>query len=197
MPFALVSGGAVRAHTMKTPAYEPPVIHCFAPSITHVVAVSARGRPHPSGIAPRVGLAQREAPGRVLAAGEARAVVLLLRVGPEPRDGLAHHVRDAHHHGGRRARTRDLLHRQRVRDDTGLGAAELGRDVDRHESEVGQALEDLAREPLGRVDVGGLRGDDARGEVARGLLDEELRLVEVEVHGKESHTLAPEEICKP
>ena len=46
-------------------------------------------------------------------------------------------------------------------------------------------LQDLAGEPLGRVDVGGLGGDDARGEVARGLLDEELRLVEVEVHGKE------------
>ena len=35
MPFALVSGGAVRAHTMNRPAYPPPVIHCFAPSRTH------------------------------------------------------------------------------------------------------------------------------------------------------------------
>jgi hypothetical protein len=35
MPFAAVSGGDVRAHTMKTPAYDPPVIHCFAPSMTH------------------------------------------------------------------------------------------------------------------------------------------------------------------
>ncbi len=171
---------------MKTPAALPPEIHCLLPRSTHPSGVAAGRRLHPGRIAPGVGLAQREAPEPLAALRQERAVVGLLRRGPEPHDRLAHHVGDAHRHRGRRARARHFLDRERVRDCSGARPAELRRDVHRHQAQVTETVHDLVRYRLGGVDRRRARHDDALGEVPRGLLDEGLR-----VAGREVHLSAP------
>ena len=66
-------------------------------------------------------------------------------------------VVDAHDHARRRARARDLLHRQRVRDGVDAGAALLLGDRDAEEPELGHALDELRAGTVLAIDLGGLR----------------------------------------
>jgi hypothetical protein len=63
---------------------------------------------------------------------------------------------------------RDLHHGERIRHDARLRAAELRGDVDAHEPELGEALQDLEREALLAVELGRDGLDHALGVVARG-----------------------------
>ena len=79
---------------------------------------------------------------------------------------------------------RQLLEHEHVRDEVGAGAAVLLRHADAEQPELGQRCEQLPREPVRAIPLGGVRLDLGAGEVARERLDLALLRRQLEVHGR-------------
>ncbi len=120
------------------------------------------------GAAPR--LAQAERACQRLAAGDGGDPARPLGVGAEGLDDLADHVVDAHRHGDRRVRARDLRDGEAVGDDAGVGAAVSLADVDAHQPEAGHAAQVVGRELAARVASSGRRSQRIVAEAAGDLL---------------------------
>ena len=141
---------------MSVPAF---VMKIFEPLTTHEPSrSSARVRVAP-GVRARAGLGQPER-GELPARGEVgQPLALLLLVAEEqdrhrPERGVrGHRDRD----GG--VDPRQLLDRDRVRERVGAGAAVLLRDRDAHQPELGHLGDELVREALLAVELGGERRD--------------------------------------
>ena len=89
--------------------------------------------------------------------------------------------RDRH----RRVDPRQLLDGDRVRERVGPGAAVLLREGHAHQAELGELGDQLVREAVLAVELGGYRRDPLLGELADGRANELVLGREVEVHSVE------------
>ena len=89
-------------------------------------------------------------------------------------------------HGDRdadaRVAARELLEHEHVGEEVRAGAAVLLRHADAHQPELGELGEDVAREVVLAIPLGGVRLDLGADEVARERLDLLLLGGELEVH---------------
>ena len=135
------------------------------------VAVGLGARPQRAGVGAGLGLGQRER-AEMLAARERRheARPLLLRPEGEQRQRRRARV---HRDGDADARVgaRELLEHEDVGEEVGAGAAVLLRHADAHQAELGELREDLAREAMLAIPLGGVRLDLLPREVAGQRLD--------------------------
>ena len=88
--------------------------------------------------------------------------------------------RDRHPHAGVRAR--ELLQHEDVREKVRARAAVLLGDAHAHEPELGELRDQLVREPMVAVPVGGVRDDLRLGELPGQPLDRALVDGQLEVH---------------
>ncbi len=110
-----------------------------------------------------------------------------LRVGAEREDrqrarARVHRDRDADAGVG----ARELLEHEDVRHEVGARAAVLLRHADAQQAEIPELGEQLAREPVRAIPVGGVRLDLGGGELARNRLDLALLRRELEVHARQT-----------
>ena len=164
---------------MSVPAF---VMKIFEPLTTHSPSRSSAVVREAAGVRARARLGQPE--GRQLpAGGEVRQPLPLLLLRPEEQDrhrperGVrGHRDRD------RRVDPRQLLDRDRVRERVGARAAVLLGHGHAHQPELGQLRDELVREAVLAVELGGDRSDTLLRELADGRADELVLGREVEVH---------------
>ena len=129
------------------------------------VALRVGARPQCAGVGAGLGLGQGERT-EMLAPRERRheAGALLLRPVREQRQrrrARVHRNRDT----DTRVGTRELLQHDDVGEEVGAGAAVLLRHAHAHQAELGELREDVPREPLLAVPLGGVRLDLLPGEI--------------------------------
>ena len=138
-----------------------------------LVAVAARRRPHRCGVGARPGLGERVR-GQHLAGGEAREEPrpLLLRPGElEPERAELLHGEDQ---PARRADLRDLLDRDEREERPGSRAAVLLVEEEPEDAVLAEELDDVPRELVRLVDLGGARRDALARDRPHELADLEL-----------------------
>ena len=137
-----------------------------------VVPIALRAGLERDGVAAVPGLGERVGTDD-LARRDARQVLLLLLLGAELDDRRRdERILDRGRHTCRRTAAIDLLERYRERLVAEAGAAELLRDQETEEAEVGQRLPVLGREPLFAIETCRRWLQHIIGEVSRGLLDQ-------------------------
>src|SRR4029453_18336912 len=154
-------------------------------AVEHVViAVARRDRRLVRGVGAGLRLREREAAGGE-AGGDRPEELLALRVGAEPVERVAvERVVDRHDDRVARARPRDLLEGDDVRDRAGAAAAPPLGDRHAHEPELAHALDRLVREAAVAIDLGGDGPDLGVGELPHRRLDHLLLVGQFQPPGR-------------
>ena len=163
----------------RVPPVRDPLLRAGdAPAVAFRVGARAQRARVRSGL----GLGERER-AEMLAARERRHEARPLLVGAEREERQRHRTRV---HGDRHAdagvRARELLEHEDVREEVRARTPVLLGDARSHQAELGELREELAREAVVAIPLGGVRLDLLAGEFARERLDLALLRAEVEIH---------------
>ena len=146
-------------------------MNCFAPEMCQPPSSRVADVRSDAGVGSRLGLGQREGADQ-LAARERRHEARPLLLGAEAQQRQGHGAR-VHGDGDADAgvAARELLDHEHVGEEVRPGAAVLLRHADAHQAELGELREDVAREVVLAIPLGGVRLDLGADEVARERLD--------------------------
>ena len=181
-PRAPAVAGSVRANSTNVPAREPFVIHCFAPFSTQpspsaaaVVRSEPASEPEPGSVSAN---APRCSPRARGGTKRARCSSVPNARSRERRGARVH--RDRHADTGIRAR--ELLEHENVGEEVRARSAVLLGHADAQKPELGELRDQLVREAVLAVPVGGIRRDLRLGELARERANRLLVGAQLEVH---------------
>ena len=155
----------------------------FAADAVATAGVALDRGGHRRRVAARLRLGERERPGDGLARAEARQVAPARGLGPEAGQRLGDHVGDRHGDPDRGVAARNLAQRERQRDRARLGAAVGRGDHHAEEAQLAERAHFALRESALAIALPRARGQLAIREGPRGLDDQALLLVGLEVHG--------------
>ena len=153
----------------------------FRPGDAPAIAIRLGAGPERTGIRTCLGFGQRER-AQVLPPRERRdeTRALFVRAEGEDRQGRRARV-DRDRDADARVRTRELFQHEDVREEIRSRAAVFLRDTHAHQPELSQLAEELTREAMVAIPVGGVRLDLLRAEIAGECLDLALLVGQVEI----------------